>query len=102
VPYLAALGLTLLVEVPVYVLALRRAALIPAVAVNLATHPLLWLWLGSSPSIGALVAAELAAWTVECGLLCAWLRSRPATIVAATVLANALSCLAGLVLNRAA
>jgi hypothetical protein len=94
--------LTLLVEVPVYVVVLRRAALLPAVAVNLVTHPLLWLWLGHSPSAGAFVVGELAAWTVECGVLWAWLRPRPVAIVAVTVLANALSCLAGLLLSPAA
>ena len=45
-PYLLALALTLAVEVPIYVLALRVARLLPirravviAVGVNVATHP---------------------------------------------------------------
>jgi hypothetical protein len=115
VPYIAAIGLTLLIEVPVYALVLGRAALIPAVAANLVTHPVLWFGLGAAPSIGAFASAELVAWTVEFGLIFAWLRllvkprREPLTgaaqagrppIAAATVLANALSCLAGLVLSR--
>ncbi len=99
-PYAAALGLTLLIEVPVYVAVLGRRALIPAVAVNLLTHPLLWLWLGSSAHVGAFAAAELTAWSVEFGLLWGWLRRDPIVVGAATVLANALSCLAGLLLSR--
>lgn len=98
-PYVAALGLTLLIEVPAYALVLGRAASIPAVIVNLATHPLLWFGLGATPSIGAFASAELLAWTVEFGLLLLWLRRDPVTLAAAAVLANALSCLAGLLLT---
>jgi hypothetical protein len=100
VPYVAAFGLTLLVELPVYAFALGRGVLIRAAVANLVTHPALWLALGAAPSTGAFVLAELLAWTVEFGLLLAWLRREPLTIAAATVLANALSCLAGLLLSR--
>jgi hypothetical protein len=98
VTYALALGLTLLVELPVYALALRRRALIPALAVNLITHPLLWLALGPTPTAWAFALGELAAWTVEFGLLAAWLRRDVAMIGATVVLANALSCLAGLLI----
>lgn len=91
--------MTLLIEVPVYAVVLGKRAVIPAVLVNLLTHPLLWFALSRSPGLGAFVLGELAAWTVECGLLWAWLRRKPLAIAGATVLANALSCLAGILLG---
>lgn len=97
-PYAAALGLTLLIEVPIYAFALRRRALLPAIAVNLVTHPLLWLVLPPSASLIAFAGAELAVWTVEFGLLLAWLRRDWPTIAATAALANSLSCLTGLLL----
>jgi hypothetical protein len=93
------LGLTLLIEVPVYAIALGKRAVIPAVLVNLLTHPLLWFALSRSPGLGAFVLGELVAWTVEFGLLWCWLRRDPLTITGATALANALSCLAGLLVS---
>ncbi|HCU49079.1 MAG TPA: hypothetical protein DGG94_04595 [Micromonosporaceae bacterium] len=95
-PYLAALGLTLLIEVPVYALVLGRdrRVLAAAIVVNLLTHPLVWLLAPSN-----FVAVELAAWTVEFGLFYLALRRSPAVLLATAVLANSLSCLAGLLLS---
>lgn len=94
--------MTLAVEVPLYVAALvslklspLRRALLVAVAANLVTHPVLWWALGSEPSLGALVLAEVVVWLVEALILKVALR-RPLwllLVVAAGV--NAASILAG-------
>ncbi|GIH07253.1 hypothetical protein Rhe02_53200 [Rhizocola hellebori] len=98
-PYVVALALTLAIEVPVYVVALRfRSAWALAVAVNLVTHPAVWLLLAGGASIGYFMLVELAAWMVEFGLLWAVLRRSSSILFAAAVLANSLSCLAGLLL----
>jgi len=104
-PYPLALALTLAVEVPVYVVALRAAGLLTgwralavAVAANLATHPLVWavlLRFGSAywPTFAV---AEAAAWLAETVAVFLAVR-RDAVLIALTALvANAASCLAGL------
>ena len=107
----AALLLTLAVEVPLYVAALTalllarpvRAGML-AVAVNLVTHPVLWLLLAPRPSPGALVGAEVAVWAVEGVLVWLALRRRPGLPVMAVVSAgaNAASILAGVLVSAAA
>jgi hypothetical protein len=104
--YLVASGLTLAVEVPVYVAALRlvaaigsRRAALWAVLVNLLTHPLLW-WvlapaardrLGAGPGTATV---EVWAVAVEAGVL--WRLSRdPVVAVGAAVCANTCSFLLG-------
>ncbi|MFI8459374.1 hypothetical protein [Kitasatospora sp. NPDC085464] len=114
-PYVLALALTLLVEVPVYTVALTRAgglrpsrAAGAAVLVNLLTHPLLW---GSLRPYAAGPAA--AYWTafglgeagvclVEGALLAplTGLPPRTAAPWAASATANAASVLAGFLLGR--
>ena len=112
-PYLLALGLTLLVEVPLYVAALSldrvpaaRAAA-AAVAVNCATHPLLWWFLGRFTGAAAaaywtaLVLAEAAVVAVEAVVLGLLTGRRGALPFAASFTANATSVLAGLLVAQA-
>jgi hypothetical protein len=111
VSFAAALLLTLAIEVPLYVAALTalrlarpiRAAVLAA-AVNLLTHPVLWLLLAPEPALGTLVAAEVVVWAAEAGLLWLALRPRPAVPLVAVVSAgaNAASILAGLLVSAAA
>ena len=108
VPYLLALALTLAVEVPIYVLALRVARLLPirravviAVGVNAATHPVVWLVLvhaGSAywPLFGVV---EVGAWLGEAALFLLWVRRDRALIGLTALVANTCSCLAGLLLS---
>ncbi|MFD0277143.1 hypothetical protein ACFVHB_24990 [Kitasatospora sp. NPDC127111] len=116
-PYPSALALTLLVEVPLYTVALARAggvrparAAAAAVLVNLATHPLLWWSLsrcaaGSAGAGGsgaaywtAFTAGETAVCAVEAALLRPLTGLRPGGPLpwAASGTANAASVLAGL------
>ena len=99
-PYVVALALTLAIEVPVYRAALRlRSAWVLGVLVNLVTHPVVWFLLADGASVGSFVLVELAAWLVEFGLLWAFLRRSSSILLATAILANSLSCLAGLALT---
>jgi hypothetical protein len=98
--YLLALALTMLVEVPVYVLAVpanrwRVAAV--AVVANLLTHPPLWWVLaGSGPAQPLTFAvAEAVVCLVEGALLVLALRLSWTVALAAAVAANAASVLVG-------
>jgi len=107
VDYLLALALTVAVEVPIFVVALRaahlltiRRAVVIAVGVNLATHPVVWLVLvraGSAywPLFGVV---EVGAWLGEAGLIVLWVRRDRALIGLTALVANTGSCLAGLLL----
>jgi len=101
--WLAAFGLTLAVELPVYatgLAALRllpwRRALVAGLAVNVATHPVLWWFLSGHPH--RWVAAELVVCLAEALMLFAAVRRDPAVLVLLSVAANATSLLAGLLL----
>ena len=106
--YPAALALTLLVEVPVYAVALttaspagaRRAAA-AAVMVNCVTHPPLWWFLRQAHGTAygpAFAVAESTVCLVEGLLLARLLRLRGPVPYAASVAANAASVLAGLLI----
>ncbi len=103
-PYPAALLLTLLIEVPLYVALLaapadRRPAFVAAIGANLVTHPTVWFVLDrADASYWLLLAiAEVAAVMVEALLLVGCRRFGAARHVATVAtLANAASCLAGL------
>jgi hypothetical protein len=110
--FLAALLVTLAVEVPLYVAALvalrlarpGRAALL-AVGVNLLTHPVLWWYLEPRPTPGRVVAAEVLVWAAEAGLLWLALGRRPSRLAVLAVVsagANAASILAGVLISAAA
>ncbi|MEU8926835.1 hypothetical protein AB0D10_38940 [Kitasatospora sp. NPDC048545] len=114
-PYALALTLTLLVEVPVYTVALTRAGGVrpsraagAAVLVNLATHPLLWWTLrpyAAGPAAAYWTAfglGEAAVCLAEGALLAplTGLSARTALPWAASATANAASVLAGLLLGR--
>jgi len=82
-PYPVALALTQLIEVPIYVVVLRRAGLLPtgravavAVGVNLVTHPVVWAVLVHAGDAYPLrfVLAETSAMLVEAALLVAVVR----------------------------
>jgi hypothetical protein len=100
-----ALLLTLAVEVPLYVLALRalrlattrRAALL-GVMVNLLTHPVLWWFLAPRPSTGRFWAAEAAVVVAEAAMLWLACRRDPALLLMTSLGANAASVLIGLLL----
>jgi hypothetical protein len=110
--YLGALGLTLVVEVPLYVVALTtaagvgwRRAVAMAVGVNAITHPIAWWSLrpfdarSSYPIV--LIGVELVVCVVEWLLLVAWsrrVRSDIALLAVVSVGANAASTLIGLLL----
>ena len=105
-PYWVALALTVTLEAPVYLgLLVPRPAWPRAIAlvvgVNLVTHPLVWLAL--SDAEGARYWAlfgpvEVGAALVEAALLAVlWERRARPLAVPVAVLANAVSCLVGLV-----
>jgi hypothetical protein len=106
--YVAALGLTLLIEVPVYAVVLRHGLSIGAprglragAAVNLISHPLAFLIvmpalarpLGFFP---ALVVIEAGVWILESALLWLWLRRDVDLVSLAALLANGVSLAVGL------
>lgn len=77
--------LTLLVETPIYGLALRRTfglpgALLASLALNVATHPIAWSLItgAARPFPGTFLAVEAAAWVAEGLLLWGAARSRRA------------------------
>ena len=104
-PYAAALALTLLVELPIYGCALvaaglarPRGALLGAVAVNLATHPLAWLAIGHLSRAypdWAFGGVELLVWWVEAGLWWLWIRRDAGLLLLVALVANTASALAG-------
>jgi hypothetical protein len=98
------LAITLGVEVPIYVVVLCFAQLLPgwrrlaaAVGVNLVTHPVVWLVLSARPAW--FPGAEAGACLVEAGLLWLLVRRDGPLLLATSVAANTASVLAGIVLN---
>jgi hypothetical protein len=106
--YLAALGLTLLIEMPVYAGLLRcgprinaQRGLAAGAAVNLISHPVAFLIvmpalvrpLGFFP---ALVVIEAGVWVLESALLWLWLRRDLDLLSLAALLANTVSLAVGL------
>ncbi|MFI0356496.1 hypothetical protein [Actinomadura sp. 9N407] len=104
--YPAALALTLAVELPLYVVALRvriARALLAAAAVNLVSHPLVWLALGAAARFRGgyeifLLPVEIAAWLAEAAMLRVLLRGEGRDLLLVALMANAASFLAGLLL----
>lgn len=104
-PWLAAFGLTQLVEAPVYAFALRRRGAPPSLAVSIlwalvpsaVTHPIVWFvfprWLGHLGYVPMVMWAEAFAVLVE-ALCLARLRVRRPLLWA--LLANGLSVAIGL------
>lgn len=112
--YLGAFTLTCAIELPVYCALLMLLARIPAhaalglgLAVNVVTHPLLWLtfdrldaWLGSY--VPAFVAGEVGVCVVEWAILAVSLRRRDLgrwSLAAIVVIANGLSAAVGLLVD---
>lgn len=110
--YLESLGLTLVVEVPIYVVALwallevrPRSGALAGIGVNLVSHPLGFLvfqpaLLGSLGYDGSLSVVELWAWVIEAALLFFWLRRGPWSLIGISFVANALSFGVGLLVFR--
>jgi hypothetical protein len=106
--YVAALGLTLLIELPVYASVLRGSLRIDAhrglaagAAVNLISHPLAFLVVmpAVARSLGffpALVVIEAGVWVLESALLWLWLRRDLDLLSLAALLANGVSLAVGL------
>jgi hypothetical protein len=106
--YLRALGLTLLIEMPVYATALHyglsisvRRGLAAGAAVNLISHPLAFLVV--MPALdrplgfpAALTATEAGVWILESALLWLWFRRDLDLLGLAALLANAASLAVGL------
>lgn len=103
--YLRAFGLTLAIEIPIYVLVLpdRSRALLAGVVANLATHPAFYvlatLALRCHPAVAVLGVGETAVWLVESLILLAFFRRPVGLLVAVAALANAVSALAGVLLG---
>jgi hypothetical protein len=110
VSYAAALGLTLLIEMPTYAGVLRcglsidtRRGLAAGAAVNLISHPLAFLIvmpalaqpLGFLP---ALAVIEAGVWILESALVWTWLRRDIDLVNLAALLANTASLAVGLLL----
>ena len=108
--YLLSLGLTLAVEVPVYVVFLvglvgvpARSAVLAGVGVNLASHPFGFLVLdpivrsvaGPGP---ALMLVEVWAWAIEALILRGYLRRDLPTLAAISLVANCASFATGMLL----
>jgi hypothetical protein len=109
--YLLALGLTLLVEVPVYaagLVLLCEVRPLPGVAagitVNLISHPLSFLVAlpALQPRIGywpAVALIEVLVWPFEALLLCVWLRHDLGVLLGLSFVANGLSLGIGLLVS---
>jgi hypothetical protein len=108
--YLWSLGLTLLIEVPVYaagLAALCGVRPVPGVAagagVNLVTHPIGFLLVlpALQPHIGywpALALIEILVWPAEALMLHAWLRRDLGALLGLSFVANGLSLGIGLLM----
>ena len=108
--YLAALALTLAIEMPAYAGTLRVGAdittgrgLAAGAAVNLVSHPVAFLVImpGLARPLGffpALAVIEVGVWILESALLCMWLRRDADLLGFAALLANAISLAVGLLL----
>ncbi len=106
--YLWSLGLTLLIEAPVYGAGLARLlgvrvlpGVVAGVTVNVITHPLSFLLIVPvlQPRIGywpALAVVEVSVWPAEALMLCAWLRRDLGTLLGLSFVANGLSLGIGL------
>jgi hypothetical protein len=108
--YAAALGLTLLIEVPTYASILHsglnistRRGLAAGAAVNLISHPLAFLIV--MPALdrplgffAALAVTEAGVWIFESALLWLWVRRDVDLLSLAALLANVLSLAVGLLL----
>lgn len=101
--YGSALAITLAVEGPVYVVGLLELrlsgpvrAVVLALAVNLITHPVLWLLLGPDPTLGITCVAEVAVWLVEAAIIWLAVRRELPVVLLLALGANAASFCAGL------
>jgi hypothetical protein len=106
--YATALGLTLLIEMPVYASVLRGGlhirparGLVAGAAVNLISHPLAFLIV--MPALdrrlgffAALAVTEAGVWILESALLWLWVRRDVDLLSLAALLANAVSLAVGL------
>lgn len=109
-PYLEALALTLIVEVPIYCLLLTifmgiraREALTAAIVVNLVSHPLFTFVLVPTldrllQPVAAVFVGEIVVCALEAGMISAGLRRDPFVAIATALIANGCSLAAGLVL----
>lgn len=104
--WLAAFVWTVGLELPVYALAIRRAGqnwrwiLMAVLALNLVTHPAVWLWSRAHPAWGwsAWWKAEAAVVAAEALLLGLAFKAPAPRAALAALLANGLSAGAGLLL----
>ena len=106
--YLWAFALTVIVEVPIYTGLLGTAGLlrpviatVMGIAVNLVTHPLVWLAVQhAGPAYWQVLwPTEGAAWLTEAGAPYAAARRRPGLLLVISLIANTASLLAGLTVN---
>jgi hypothetical protein len=102
----AALGLTVAVELPLYVLglvALRLAhpwhAVLLGVGVNLLTHPVLWYVLAPDPTASLIIVAEVVVCLVEAAVIWLVVRQDGPLLFVLALGANAASFGAGLLFS---
>ena len=103
---IAALGLTIAVELPIYVLGLgvlrlaspARAVLL-GFGVNLLTHPVLWYVLAPDPTAVRILVAEVVVCLVEAAAIWLVVRRDGALLVVLALGANAASFSVGLLIN---
>lgn len=103
---LAALGLTIAVELPLYVLgllALRFAgplrAVLLGVGVNLLTHPVLWYVLSPDPTMSRILVAEVVVCLVEAAVIWLVVRRDAPLLVVLALGVNAASFGVGLLIS---
>lgn len=103
---LAALALTLVVELPWYVTGLVIvvgvrwwAALALGIVVNACTHPLLWWMLAPHPTLPQTLLAEVVVVVAEAALLAAAVRRDLGVLALLSVAANASSLLVGMLIS---
>jgi hypothetical protein len=106
VSQLAAFPLTLVAELPWYVVGLVLLvgvpwwiALLLGVAVNASTHPLLWWVLAPHPTLAQTLLTEIVVVVAEATLLAAAVRRDLAVLVLLSLGANASSLFIGMLLS---
>jgi hypothetical protein len=105
--YAAVLALTVALEAPIYLALLRPRpswwrAVACVVGVNVVIQPVVWLALGRADDgyWAGFAAAAVGAWLIEAALLrLAWTGRAAPRLAPVTLLANAVSCVAGLLLT---
>lgn len=107
--FFQALAMTLVIELPIFVVLLSHFARVPAgraavaaTLINLATYPLFALMIAPAagrvlPPAAALAVSEGIVCCLEAGMLGLWLRRDPLLLIGASLVANGCSLAGGLI-----